>query len=255
MKRFKLLKEALGSFLGAIVFYTMIPLPDSWLIDLRRIARWSPLVGLILGTMLSSLDYLLEITDCPRFLSNVLIVAFWLIITGGLHLDGVIDSADGLAVPNRNRRLEAMRDSNVGAFGVMAVILLLLLKISSLVDLHSHRALVLILSASWGRWGQLFSIASFPYLRAEGKGAFHKTLLKLPEDLVLPLVFLIVVSLSGGGLGIVLSLMGLSISSLVGWWFFRQFNGHTGDTYGAVVEWSEAIFLAMATILMRHIHQ
>ncbi len=252
MKRFKLLKESLGSFLGAIVFYTMLPLPDFWLIDLRRIARWSPLVGLILGAILSFIDLLLEIIDCPRFLASVLIVAFWLFLTGGLHLDGVIDTADGMAVSSE-RKLDVMRDSHVGAYGVIAAILLLLLKVSALFDLNSHRGLVLILSAGWGRWGQLISIALYPYLRPNGKGAFHKFFLKAPEDLILGLTCLIFASLAGGKIGLILGLIGILISFWLSRYFFRQFKGHTGDTYGAVVEWSETIFLCITSVLLRHI--
>ena len=247
MKRFKLLKELVSSILGAISFYTIVPLRDSWVIDFRRIARWSPLVGLILGAILSLLDFLLKQVDCPRLLTSVLIVAFWLFMTGGLHLDGVIDTADGLAVLDSERRLEVMRDSRVGAFGVMGCLIVLLLKIAALADLEGHRALFLMLSSGWGRWGQVLSIALYPYLRQNGKGAFHKQFMRVPGDVIFGLVCLLLVTAwSGLWLSFV---VGSVTSFLIGRWFFQKLGGHTGDTYGAVVEWTEALFLCFSSLL------
>ncbi len=250
MKRFKLLKELFASFLGAISFYTIVPLRDSWLIDFRRIARWSPLVGLILGAILALMDYLLEQINCPRLLGSVLIVAFWLFLTGGLHLDGVMDTADGLAVMEPERRLEVMKDSRVGAFGVIACLIVLLLKIAALADLERGRGLALIGAAGWGRWGQVLAIALYPYLRVDGKGAFHKKSLQIPSDLILGLSCLLIAFCFVGWSGLILVVVGGVSSYLVGRWFFKQLGGHTGDTYGAVVEWTEALFLCFYSLII-----
>ena len=255
MKRLKILRELVQSFLGSIFFYSIVALPSSWMIDLSRIARWSPIVGLILGIILSLLDYLLVKIDCPKFLASVLIVAFWLFFTGGLHLDGVIDSADGLAVEPKERRLEVMSDSHVGAFGVMAALLVLILKIAALSDLENYKALILLLSPGWGRWAQVLAIAQYPYLKKSGKGHFHKESIRLPIDILIGPFFLILVSiLIAHQFGLLLSILGITIAYLVSWWYYKQFSGHTGDTYGAVVEWSEAIFLALS-LMITHFHR
>jgi adenosylcobinamide-GDP ribazoletransferase len=183
-----------------------------------------------------------------------LIVTIWVGITGGLHLDGAMDTADGLAVTDPERRLQVMVDSATGAFGAMAAIAILLLKTTALSDLSENRYLALIAACGWGRWGQQNAIAFYPYLKPTGKGAFHKQAIRSYKDL-LPSWFLLI-GLSGLiwlinpqnlvlSVGIIIS--GTLISSLTAAWFNYKLGGHTGDTYGAVVEWTEALFLCLIT--------
>jgi adenosylcobinamide-GDP ribazoletransferase len=255
----RMLKGAKGlvkSFLGAVTFYSTIPLPAHWNLPFEQIARWGPLVGLLLGGLLAIVDWALQHLGFPLLTRTVLIVALWVILTGGLHLDGVMDAADGLAVTERQRRLEVMKDSSTGAFGVMAATLLLLLKTAALNDLKGNRWLGLMAAAGWGRWGQVMAIALYPYLKATGKGAFHKQGICLPQDILVGLGFLL--ALSGvqfwlqphrGWLALEIVLAGSTIALGVGFWFYRQLGGHTGDTYGAVVEWSEALILCLCTLI------
>jgi len=218
----------------------------------KEISITGVLLCMLLGAFLSLLNYLLGEIDCPRLLASVFIVAFWLFLTGGLHLDGVIDTADGLAVLQRERRLEAMQDSRVGAFGVMACLVVLLFKIAALADLENHRGLALILAAGWGRWGQVLAIALYPYLRENGKGAFHKKFLRVPGDIILGFSCLLLVSGLAAPSGLILGPLAGLITYLIGWWFFKQLGGHTGDTYGAVVEWTEAIVLSCCSLFIHY---
>jgi adenosylcobinamide-GDP ribazoletransferase len=166
-----------------------------------------------------------------------------------------MDTADGLAVQDRKRRLEVMADSATGAFGAMAAIALLLLKTAALTDIGAYRWLALMASAGWGRWGQVVAIAFYPYLKPTGKGAFHKEAIRTPQDILLGLLLLL--GLSGlpllldkaVWLSLVMAVGGCAIALLTGAWFHRQLGGHTGDTYGAVVEWTEALFLCLLTSL------
>ncbi|MGK7874967.1 MAG: adenosylcobinamide-GDP ribazoletransferase [Xenococcaceae cyanobacterium] len=242
------------SFLSAVTFYTTIPLPASWGLEFQQIARWAPLIGLLIGGLLGLFDGTLYQLGVPVFARSALVVAIWVALTGGLHLDGVMDTADGLAVPDRQRRLEVMKDSVSGAFGVMAAAVLLLLKTAALSDLHSYRWLGLMASAGWGRWGQVVAIALYPYLKSTGKGAFHKQGIRSPQDIFWGLLLLL--GLSGFQLfidynrwwiGIEMAIAGCAIAILTGLWFHRQLGGHTGDTYGAVVEWTEALLLCLFT--------
>jgi cobalamin 5'-phosphate synthase/cobalamin synthase len=173
-----------------------------------------------------------------------------------LHLDGAMDAADGLAVPDPVRRLEVMRDSVTGAFGAMAAIAILLLKTAALSDLNNYRWLALMGVAGWGRWAQLVAIARYPYLRAEGKGAFHKESIYSPFDFipgVLLLLSLSVVQVVLEGdrwlLAAGMALGGSAIGIFAGAWFNHRLGGHTGDTYGAVVEWTEALLLCLLAAL------
>ncbi|HEY9894158.1 MAG TPA: adenosylcobinamide-GDP ribazoletransferase, partial [Candidatus Sericytochromatia bacterium] len=105
------------------------------------------------------------------------------------------------------------------------------------------------------RWGQLVAIVRYPYLKLEGKGAFHKAALRSQWEAVPTLVLLLALSGMKGALSPapwlavgVISLGGSAIAIMTGMWFNRQLGGHTGDTYGAVVEWTEALLLCLLTI-------
>lgn len=246
----------LRSILGAVIFYTSLPLPTTWVVEWQRIARWAPLIGLLIGGTLSLTEKILQLVGVPDLTCGALLVCLWLVITGGLHLDGVIDTADGLSVPEQERRLEVMSDSVAGAFGVMAAVVVLLVKTAALSELANHSWLVLMVSASWGRWAQILAIALYPYLKPNGKGAFHKQAMQIPQDLLWGLLPLLLVSCCWlvmtpqQWLLVLLALLGSSIIAwLVSAWFHWQLGGHTGDTYGATVEWTEALILCWLTTL------
>lgn len=245
------------SFLGAVTFYTTIPLPTDWKLEFRAIARWAPLIGLGIGGILGIGDTVLQQIGVPILTRSALIIVSWIALTGGLHLDGAMDTADGLAVQDPQRRLEVMVDSATGAFGAMAAVALLLLKTAALTNIETFRGLALIMAAGWGRWGQVAAIAFYPYLKPAGKGAFHKQAIRTPQDVLLGLFLLLgvcglVIGLDQSSTGIMLGIAvgGCAIALIIGAWFHQQLGGHTGDTYGAVVEWTEALFLCLLTTLL-----
>ncbi len=240
---------------GAILFYTRLPLPPGWQPSFEGIAVFAPIVGLGLGLGLGGLDLGLGHLGMATLLRSALVIGLGVWLTGGLHLDGAMDTADGLAVMDPQRRLAVMADSRSGAFGVMTAIAILGLKTLALAALTSGRDWVLVAAMVWGRWGQVMAIARYPYLRSEGKGALHKANLRSPQDWLLGLglglalhglwlwsqpdqLRLIVISLAGG----------LVLSQAVGAWLNRRLGGHTGDTYGATVEWTETLLLCLATL-------
>jgi adenosylcobinamide-GDP ribazoletransferase len=243
------------SLLAAIAFYTCFPIPANLQLDFARIARWAPPIGVLLGGGLGCIDLGLEWLKMPDLIRSSLIIALWIWWTGGLHLDGAMDTADGLAVQDPERRLTVMTDSVTGAFGAMVAVVIILLKAAALTAITTDRIWVLMLVAGWSRWGQVLAIALYPYLKAEGKGAFHRQGMKLPQDVLLGLVLLLAVTGSqiylqpDDWLGLGLrSLAGCGVAVLMGAYFDRKLGGHTGDTYGAVVEWTETFTLCLFTI-------
>ena len=240
---------------AAIAFYTCLPIPGGWTLDFDGIAALAPLVGLLIGGLLTVVEVLLWFWGMPDLTRSVVVVLSWLALTGGLHLDGAMDTADGLAVPDPQRRLQVMSDSATGAFGAMAGIAILLLKVAALTDFEQPLGLTLAAVAGWARWGQLVAIARYPYLKPEGKGAFHKRTIRDSEDILPGLVIL----LGLGGIQIAsnpdlwrtavgTALGGFALAIFTGAWFNSRLGGHTGDTYGAVVEWTEALLLCVLTV-------
>ena len=256
--RFQWWKQLLLDIAASLIFYTSIPLPYVNGLDFTRVARFAPQVGLIIGGILGLFDVGMNYLGVPMLTRSALVVCVWIAITGGLHLDGAMDTADGLAVGDPKRRLEVMADSATGAFGAMAAIALVLMKTAALTDLEKYRWLVLMVACGWGRWGQQLAIAQYRYLKPTGKGALHKQAIRSYKDLLPGL--LLMISLSGLQIlldkslffALAMILAGSAIATLTGAWFNHKLGGHTGDTYGAVVEWTEALFLCVLTALENH---
>lgn len=251
----EILEDSLNSLLGAVIFYTILPIPHHWVKNFQAIARWSPLIGLGIGAILTIMDQGLTWMGFPITVRSTLIVGLGLYLTGGLHLDGVMDSADGLAVTDEEKRLTVMQDSVTGAFGVMAGVMVILLKVVALSSIYQGRWWGLMLAAGWGRWGQVCAIAFYPYLKPTGKGAFHKQHLRVPQDVLGSLLILwgmtgilILLDPEQWLFRMMVGVMGMAIALGVGAWFNHRFGGHTGDTYGAVVEWSETFILCFLTV-------
>jgi adenosylcobinamide-GDP ribazoletransferase len=219
-------------------------------------AMFAPFVGCLIGILLALVDGICLEIGLSESLRSVLLVTSWIVLTGGLHLDGAMDTADGLAVMDPERRLRVMADSRSGAFAVMAASVLIAIKIAALGDLPYDRAWILSATAGWARWGQLFAILRYPYLKPRGKGAFHKEGLTSAWQALPGLLGLIAL----GGLwwllsplqlvlAVGLTIGGAVISVAVAAWFNRQLGGQTGDSYGAIVEWTEALMLILSTML------
>jgi adenosylcobinamide-GDP ribazoletransferase len=251
---------------AAIVFYTCIPLPQSGSFEFQTVSKFAPWIGLLIGGLLGCLDQGLMLIGMPLLTRSAVLVISWIAITGGLHLDGAMDTADGLAVTDPDRRLQVMADSATGAFGAMTAVALLLLKTAALTDLTQGRWFLLMLACGWGRWAQQVAIARYPYLKPTGKGAFHKQAIQSFWDTLPSLLLLLGFStlpawfpsflphpssLIPPYLSFILyPLSFLSIALLVPAWFHHKLGGHTGDTYGATVEWTEALILVVLTTLL-----
>lgn len=249
------MSNPLSPFWAAIAFYTCLPVPHSEKLEFGGVARWVTAIGFLVGGLLGLLDIGLTLLGIPVLTRSVVVVVSWVGLTGGFHLDGAMDAADGLATTNPQRRLEVMADSVTGAFGAIAAVAILLLKVAALTDISEHRGWAIAAAAAWGRWGQMLAILRYPYLKPTGKGAFHQEAIQsvwhLVPSLVLLLGFSTIVfwiSPQQWPLGVAMALGGSAIAYLTGAWFNTQLGGHTGDTYGAVVEWTEALLLVFLTI-------
>jgi len=247
-------KTLLYNLISSIIFYSIIPLPYINGLDFQKVAYLASFVGLMIGGILGLCDTGMNALGVPVLTRTALVVCAWMALTGGLHLDGAMDTADGLAVGNPERRLEVMADSATGAFGAMAAIAIILLKTAALTEIEANRWLVLMAACGWGRWGQQLAILRYPYLKPSGKGAFHKEAICSYKDVIPGLLLLLSLSgllwfLNSQNLFFALTMIlaGSAIAFLTGAWFNHKLGGHTGDTYGAVVEWTEALFLCVLT--------
>ncbi len=235
------------SFLTALQFLTRIHLTEQrvWTDeDFGGAVVYFPLVGLLIGVILACINGAFGLFFSPLF-TAVLTVAVWFFITGGLHADGYMDTADGLfSGRGRERMLEIMKDSRVGANGVIAFFFLAALKIVSLAELLQPWPLLIVVPAA-ARFAALVSIFKFPYARSEGLGrayAAHGPSRVLVKGCVAALVPSVLV----GILYVPVLVGAVVITVLADSYITARLGGVTGDTYGAVIEFTEMLLLVGA---------
>ncbi len=251
----KLRSVFLGQYrelVAAVRFLSVLPMPGSTqLFDNYEVAprlvvgcAYFPLVGLLLACLLWLLVLVLTPLVPQLALAALLVVAL-VILTGGLHLDGLMDSCDGLfGGDTRERKLEIMRDSRVGSFGVLGGACILLLKFALFASVRVHAlplALLLVLPSA--RWAVVLALRVFPSARPTGLGAaFHQAV--TTEGLVLAsIIALAIVLVAGQFIGLIV-LVAVTITTLaLGFWITRSIGGLTGDNYGAIEEVAEVVAL------------
>jgi adenosylcobinamide-GDP ribazoletransferase len=250
----------------AVTFLTGIPLPvegDVSPADLWRSMGWYPLVGLALGAAAWGVYAgLLELL--PSLVAAVLVVLLLEAITRGLHMDGLMDTADGvLSGAPRERALEIMKDSSVGAMGVVAVVLVLLLKVAARGALARADAAAPLL-AGWAAARALpaLDVYAWPYARAAGTGeAFTRE--RTPGPVVmaagllavgLAATALVTLTVDGAGAwyaGLAVAVVAMAVALAVQAAVAKRLGGLTGDVYGMGIELAETAALVAGCLLVR----
>lgn len=250
----KLLSQIMSNrvchFFLALAFLTRIPVPDLGRLeaaDFARAALFYPLVGLLVGALLCLPMVLFP--HAPAILLAAILTVLWAAVTGGLHLDGLADSADawlgGYSDAEKTHRI--LKDPLVGAAGVVALVGVLLLKFAALVLLLEHSAwLVILLAPALGRALVLLLFLITPYVRADGLAS------EVTEHL--PRTSAWWVTLATLALVLPVSLPGLCVV-LLGSWLLRRvmvqrLQGCTGDTAGATVEIGEMLWLVSVALVL-----
>lgn len=240
--------ELLTAFQFLTIFPALVRRPFTAR-ELGRSVGWYPLVGLALGGIYAGLSALWA-DNLPATLMAVLLLVVGVISTRALHLDGWMDTCDGLFGGfTPERRLEIMRDSRVGAFGVAGGVLLLLTKFTLLTELAGSPA-SLALFPVVGRWAITLAMVWFPYARPTGMGRDLKDNARWPQFLMATLITLAAVYYLVGWWGILI-LIGFA-QVVVAWLFFvtSKIPGLTGDIYGATCELAEVLMMIMLLIRM-----
>ena len=238
------------AFLLAVQFLTRIPVTVGSAITHKQLGEsvlYYPLVGLLMGAGLVGLSVIM--VDVPLPTRAALLLAVWVFITGGLHLDGLADCADAWAggLGDKQRSLRIMKDPTVGAIAVVTLVIVLLLKWTCLQTvLLQKNQLALLCAPMLGRAAILVLMLSTPYLNAEGLGA--ALVQNLPRSRAQCIVF-IVIMLGIAGLSLIpvlcagLLLLGVRHLSL------QRLQSVTGDVYGASVELVEMAVLIGVNIM------
>jgi len=204
---------------------------------------WFPAIGLLIGVVLVVVDRLV-VWAFPMLLAALLTVTTWKLITGGLHLDGLADCLDALGGHDASQRLMIMRDSRIGAFGAIGLILFLLLEIAAVAELApAPRWRALLTAPCVARAMPAILARWFPPARSEGQGArFQADVQPRAAAAALGGAVLVALAVLGAG-GIVAVAAAALVSVALGRFMTVRLGGVTGDVLGAAGELSELAVL------------
>ena len=236
----------------AVGFLTILPLAPAGAVQMGPARAYFPLTGLVLGAILAGLDFAASQALPPQVVSALLVAAL-LVLTRAIHTEGFLDTCDGLfGGYSRERRLEILRDTHVGAFAVVGGIALLLLKWTLLAGVpDAVRVGLLIVFPCLSRFGMLSTMAAFSYARSEGMATNFQSGTSRWQ-----VAFGLATAAAAGGLllgsaGLLLLGGAVAASLGLGWWITGMLGGMTGDTYGAVNEVAEVTVLLLGIALFR----
>jgi len=239
-----------NSFFAALQFLTICPWPrrmERTADELGRSTIFFPAIGLLLGSVLALVNFLMA-PWANAVLSSVVLVTILALLTRGLHLDGLGDTFDGLgAGGDREHILRVMDDSHTGAFGVIAIVLTLFFKIHALENMDVERWRALLAAPLLGRWAMVL----LGYRSKAAKTGLGSTFVEHLSTRHFAFATLITLLLAGAilhGIGIVMMAWVTVLSLTSKKYFQRRLGGVTGDIFGAVGELSETsvmVFLAM----------
>lgn len=230
----------MNGFIQAISLLSIIP-TGRWnregRYDPACAAPWFPTVGLLFGLLLVGAHRLL-MCFFPPVVSAVALVGSWALLSGGLHLDGLCDSGDGLlAAASRERRLEIMKDPRVGSFGAITLILYLMLQTATIAALPEKASYGLLLAPIMGRWLILLATTQ-PQARAGGMGASMAGIIRgrsLATAAIVPLAACV----CGGVRSVIAVIVAHAVAALVFHVSRKRLGGVTGDIYGLTVQTTE----------------
>lgn len=233
--------ELLAAFQFLSIFPAVIRRPFTEK-ELGRSVGYYPLVGLAIGGALLGV-----FNGMSRFFSSqvsaAVVLTLWVILTRAIHLDGFLDTCDGLFGGfTPEKRLVIMRDSRIGAFALVGGGVLLITMFSAIGSTNSIEG-SLLLAPVFGRWALSFSVIAFPYARAGGMGRDIKDNSHWPQLLIASLSTVVIAWFVGGWIGLIVFGMAIITSYLWLRYVLRFIPGLTGDIYGGTCVMIEALVL------------
>ncbi len=258
------------SFFEAIRFLTLIPLPfmpamtsDNYEKTIARSMAWFPAVGLLIGLIAVAVGGIFDLfwNEWARAVAVVVVIG---IVTSGLHLDGLSDTFDAvMSWRPRERKLEIMKDSRIGAMGAIALVAVLLLKVAFIAAAGDNWWRAVLFATVLGRWVDLYGIFFFPAAREGGLGRNFRDFIQRRDFVfatVLMILLCVLVSVAGAPVAawpaallraaITFVLALLTTHMLCRRWT-HALGGLTGDIYGALCEIGETVALAAMSATLR----
>lgn len=243
----------MNSFLVGLQFMTRIHISNNTIWKDEEFGKsvvWFPVYGWILGAFMCLIYYLLKPLDVP-YLTAFLIVIGELFLSGGTLADGLMDSSDGLfSGRSRERSLEIMKDSLIGSFGMLSIIIFINLYTLSLGSTDALLYPVLIAAPTLGRLNLVISICEYPYARPYGMGKAFATY-RGEHAVAGAVVLALLPALYFGFTYLILAGAAVLLGLYLNRWIVRKIGGTTGDTYGFVNQITEMVLALLFLLITR----
>lgn len=243
------------SLLLALQFLTILPIKIKGFTEakLARSMIFFPVIGLLIALFLAGVNSLFSFLGFNGIVLNVILVVALIILTGGMHLDGLSDTFDAISSnKDKNEMLGIMRDSHCGVMGILSIICVILLKISFLSSLSAgHKIGAIILMCVFSRWAMVFLIFLFPYARDEGKGKIFSKGINQEILMIATLLAMIAAAVIFKIIGFVILVLAAFAAYMFGKLIAKKIGGITGDVLGATNELVEVTVLLTVCILER----
>lgn len=238
----------ISSFLLSLQFLTVFPLRITKVSAQKMAwaAAFFPLVGLLLGSALAGINTLLGILGFPELVTSIILVVSLVVITGGIHLDGLADTADAfLSNKPKAQMLLIMRDSHIGVMGVLSLISIILLKIGLIYSLNPESSIAALpLMCVLSRWSAVLSMFLSPYARKEGKARLFIQGMNIKIFVFSTAAAMLCAFTIWQIKGLIILLIVAAGTCLAGRLTNRKIGGITGDTLGATIESAEVVVLS-----------
>ena len=237
--------------LPAIQFLTVIPIKRGFTVEEAGYSTaFFPVVGLVIGVLLAVLYYFINMI-LPHSVAMVLVIVALVVVTGAMHMDGFIDSCDGLAGHRSvSERLRIMKDSRVGGLGAIGGALLLLVKFVTLNSIPREWIVVtLILMPVVSRWMMVYAVYTYEYVRPQGMGQAFKDGVGWLQLTVATIITLVVAAILFVKVWLVILLAAVLLATLTALFLRGKLKGLTGDSYGAINEIVELGVLLTISLL------
>jgi adenosylcobinamide-GDP ribazoletransferase len=238
----------MNRLISAIKFLTILPLGKTVIFDPKGMIQFFPIVGIILGAMVSIFDQAaLRLWSEP--VAAILNVFFLVVVTGAFHLDGLGDTADGLLGHRpREKALAVMKDSRIGVMGLVAIVCGLFIKWGGIMSLGDHRSLLLIIIPAYARGSMVFGIRFLKYGRAEngiGHALFDNSLESFNFwGLLIPVSLSLFLGWRGLWLNVIFAI--ITVTLIV--YYKKRMGCITGDMLGAMTELTESFLFLLVSI-------
>ncbi len=243
----------MNAFLVGLQFLTRIHISNKTIWNDEEFGKsvsYFPLIGWIIGAFMCLIYFLMQPLDVP-LLTGFLLVVGELFLTGGTLADGLMDSADGLfSGRSKERSLEIMKDSLIGSFGMLSILIYVLLTTLCLGSTDASLYMVLIAMPTLGRLNLVISICEYPYARPYGMGKSFAAY-RSRWAVEIAMVTALLPALYFGFLYVLMAGAALLLGLRLNHWILEKIDGVTGDTYGFVNQITETFIALLYVILTR----